>query len=242
MALAGKRVLVIGGGSGIGFAVAQAVLAAGAQVMVASSNLDRTQAAATRLGPGASAARVDVTDEAAVEAFFTDVGGFDHIAVTAGDWDGPRRGPLAELDLTAAESLFRVRFWGAVAVAKHGAPRLPAGGSLTLTDGMIAHRPSKGSAISTAMAGAVEHVTRALAVELAPVRVNCVCPGLIRTGVWDRILADRREAQFAEMTKRQLVPRIGEPQEAAEAYLYLMRGGYTTGQVLRVDGGSELGG
>ena len=84
-----------------------------------------------------------------------------------------------------------------MAVAKHGAKVLPPGGSITLTDGMIAHRPSKGSAISTAMAGAVEHLTRGLAVELAPIRVNCVCPGLIRTGVWDRIPEDRREAQLA---------------------------------------------
>ena len=242
MTLENKRVLVIGGGSGIGFAVAEGVVAEGAQAVVASSNADKVAAAARQLGNSASGAQLDVTDEAAVEAFFAANGTFDHIAFTAGDWGGPRRGPLAETDLSAAERLFRVRFWGAVAVAKHGAKALPPGGSLTLTDGMIAHRPTKGSAISTAMAGAVEHLTRGLAVELAPVRVNCVCPGLIRTGVWDRIPEDRREAQFAEMTKRQLVARIGEAGEAAAAYLYLMKGGYTTGQVLYVDGGSALGG
>ena len=242
MVLENKRVLVIGGGSGIGFAVAEGVVGEGAQAVVASSNTDKVADAARRLGNSALAAQLDVTDEAAVEAFFAANGAFDHIAFTAGDWGGPRRGPLAETDLSAAERLFRVRFWGAVAVAKHGAKVLPPGGSLTLTDGMIAHRPTKGSAISTAMAGAVEHLTRGLAVELAPVRVNCVCPGLIRTGVWDRIPEERREAQFTEMTKRQLVARIGEAGEAAAAYLYLMKGGYTTGQVLYVEGGSALGG
>jgi NAD(P)-dependent dehydrogenase (short-subunit alcohol dehydrogenase family) len=240
VSLADKRVLVVGGGSGIGFAVAEAAKAAGAAVTVASSNAERIAAAAGRLN--SEGATIDVTDEAGVEAFFAGSGGFDHIVTTAGDWGGPRRGPLADLDLAAAEGLFRVRFWGAVALAKHGAKVLPPGGSITLTDGMIAHKPSKGSAISTAMAGAVEHLTRGLAVELAPVRVNCVCPGLILTGVWDRIPEERRAAQLAEMTKGQLVPRVGEPAEAAEAYLYLMRGGYTTGQVLYVEGGSALSG
>ena len=241
MSLSGKRVLVIGGGSGIGFAVAQGALADGASVTVASSRLERVQDAATRLGPRASAAQLDVTDEAHVTAFFSGDAAFDHVAYTAGDWGGPRRGPLADINLEAAASIFKVRFWGALAVAKHGARCLPPGGSMTFTDGMIAHHPSKGSVVSTAMAGAVEHMVRALAVELAPIRVNGVCPGLIRTGVWNSIPEDRREAQFAQLTKGQLVSRIGEPAEAAEAYLYLMRGGYTTGQVLYVEGGSALG-
>lgn len=241
MGLDGQGVLVIGGGSGIGFAVAQAALADGARVTVASSHADKVAAAAAKLGPGAEGRTLDVTDEAAVAAFFAEGAGFDHVVFTAGDWGGARRGPLADLDLGAAADTFRVRFWGAVTVAKHAGPRLPPGGSLTLTDGMIAQRPSKGSSIATAMAGAIEHLTRGLAVELAPVRVNCVCPGLIRTGVWDSIPEDVREDRFAKLTARQLLPRIGEPDEAAQAYLYLMRGGYTTGQVLYVEGGSSLG-
>ena len=176
-----------------------------------------------------------------MKAFFEGSGGFDHVAYTAGDWGGPRRGALADMDLEAARGVFNVRFWGAVAVAKHGAKVLPPGGSITLTDGMIAHKPSRGSSVSTAMAGAIEHLVRGLAVELAPVRVNGVCPGLIRTGVWDSIPEEAREQRLADMTKGQLVARVGEADEAAEAYLYLMRGGYTTGQVLYVEGGSALG-
>ena len=237
MSLDGKRVLVIGGGSGIGFAVAEAAVAAGARVVLASRDAGKVADAASRLGPTAAGATLDVTDETAVKAFFVGSGGFDHIVTTAGDWGGPRRAALAELDLEAAADLFRVRFWGALALAKHGAGVLSPGGSLTLTDGMIAHRPTKGSAVSTAMAGAIEHLTRALAVELAPVRVNCVCPGLIRTGVWNSLPAERREAELARLTAGNLLPRIGEPAEAAEAYLYLMRAGYTTGQVLFVEGG-----
>jgi len=242
MTLADKRILIVGGGSGIGFAVADAALREGAAVTIASSQADRVAQAAARLDGAVGARPLDLTDEAAVRAFFADGDGFDHIVTTAGDWGGPRRGPLADLDLEAAAGVFRVRFWGALALAKYGAPTLSEGGSITFTDGMVAHRPSKGSAVSTAMAGAIEHLTRGLAVELAPLRVNCVCPGLIRTGVWDRIPEPQREAEFARLTARQLLPRIGEPAEVAEAYLFLMRSGYTTGQVLYVEGGSALGG
>jgi NAD(P)-dependent dehydrogenase (short-subunit alcohol dehydrogenase family) len=241
MAETKNRVLVVGGGSGIGFAVAQSVVHEGASVVIASTSKEKLARAGEKLGPAASAAVLDITDEPAVERFFARESSFDHIVTTAGDWSGPRRGPLAEMDLTAAAQLFRVRFWGAAAVAKHGAKTLPPGGSLTLTNGMIAHRPSKGSTIATSMAGAIEHLTRALAVELSPVRVNCVCPGLVRTGVWDSIPEDKREAQLASMTKRQLIPRAGDPQEIAVAYLYLMRAGFTTGQILHVEGGSALG-
>jgi NAD(P)-dependent dehydrogenase (short-subunit alcohol dehydrogenase family) len=134
-----------------------------------------------------------------------------------------------------------VRFWGALAVAKHGARRLPPGGSITLTNGMAAHRPQKGLAVATAMAGAVEHLVLGLAVELAPIRVNGVCPGAIRTEAWDEVPEAFRRVQEAALARR-LLPRAGEPAEAAEAYIYLMRGGYTTGQVLRVEGGWGLSG
>jgi NAD(P)-dependent dehydrogenase (short-subunit alcohol dehydrogenase family) len=242
MTLDGKRVLVIGGGSGIGYAVAEGAVREGALVTVASSNKDRVAAAAAKLGNHAAGLVLDVTDEAAVAAFFAAQDPFDHIAFTAGDWGGMRRGGLADIDLSRATEVFRVRFLGALAVAKHGATRLPPDGSLTLTDGMIAHRPTKGSFLSTGMAGGIEHLTRGLAVELAPVRVNCVCPAMIRTEIWDTMLpAEGREDRFAKMTARQLIPRIGEPGETAEAYLYLMKGGYTTGQVLKVEGGSTLG-
>ncbi len=233
MSLNGQRVLVIGGASGIGHAVAEAAIAGGASVTIASTNADKVKAAAEALG--AAAATIDVRDEAGVAAFFTASGPFDHVVTTAGDWGGQRGKGLKELDLDAARSAFDVRFWGALALAKHGA--FTERGSLVLTDGTFAHMPMKGSAVSTAAAGAIEHLSRALAVELAPIRVNCVCPGLIHTAVWDAMPPGRLEA----MSARQLIPRAGTPAEAAEAYLYLMRATFTTGQVILVEGGSLLG-
>ena len=119
---------------------------------------------------------------------------------------------------------------------KHALPRISPTGSITLTDGVRAHRPAKGSPLSTAFGGAIEHLAKGLAVDLAPVRVNAVCPGIILTDVWASVPADR----IGKMTERLPVPRGGDPAEVAQAYIYLMRGGYTTGQVLVVDGGLML--
>jgi NAD(P)-dependent dehydrogenase (short-subunit alcohol dehydrogenase family) len=181
---------------------------------------------------------VDVKSENSVASFFERVGAFDHLVFTAGDWERMfTGGKLADLDLADTAKLFTVRFWGALAAVKHGAKHIREGGSITLTDGMTAHRSQQGAAVSTAMAGAVEHLTRGLAVELAPIRVNAVCPGLVRTDVWNTIPADQREETFKRLTKRLPIARIAEPSEIAEAYLYLMRAGFTSAQVLRVDGG-----
>jgi NAD(P)-dependent dehydrogenase (short-subunit alcohol dehydrogenase family) len=159
---------------------------------------------------------------------------------TAGDWGGPRRGAFAVIDLDGAQALFGVRFWGAMRVVKHAHRSLSEDGSITLTNGMIAHRPAKGAVMSAAMAGAVEHAALALSVELAPIRVNMVCPGYVKTDVWASMPEVERDAFLAKMTARQPLPRAAEPSEVAEAYIYLMRGGYTTGQVMRLDGGWSM--
>ncbi|HTO54298.1 MAG TPA: SDR family oxidoreductase [Myxococcota bacterium] len=239
--LAGQRVVVIGGSSGIGFAVAERAVREGAQVHLGSSSAVRVEAAVKRLGAAASGAAVDAKDEASVAAFFEQGGPLDHLVFTAGDWPALLRpAAVAELDLAGANAVFAVRFWGALSAIKHAQGRISPRGSITLTNGVVAHRPRKGAVLNTAMAGAIEHLTRALAVELAPVRVNVVCPGLVLTEVWNSIPEETRAEQLRRMTARLPLPRAGDPDEVAEAYLYLMRGGYSTGQVLIVDGGMTL--
>lgn len=240
MSLRSKRAVIIGGTSGIGFAVAEALLQEHAEVLVVSSKRENVETAVKRLSDGARGFAVDVRNEAQVEQFFSRLGAFDHLVYTAGDWGAMTGGPLADLDIEKADAIFAIRFWGALRVIKHAHKGIASNGSITLTDGMVAHRPRKGAALSTAMAGAVEHLTRGLAVDLAPIRVNAVCPGAVRTEVWNSIPEEKREERFRRMTERQPLPRIGEPAELAQAYLYLMRGGYTTGQVLYVDGGMSV--
>jgi NAD(P)-dependent dehydrogenase (short-subunit alcohol dehydrogenase family) len=240
MALTDQRVVIIGGTSGIGYAVAEAALADGAEVVVGSSQAANVETAVRNLGNRASGHTINVRDEADVAAFFEKVGSFDHLVFTAGDWGERWTLTAATLDLARAPDLAAVRYWGALAAIKHAVASMPPTGSITLTDGMIAHRPRKGTFLSTAMGGALEHLGRGLAVELAPIRVNVVCPGAIRTGVWDSIPEESREEQLRRMTSRLPIARVGEPAEVAEAYLYLMRAGYTTGQVLHVDGGGTV--
>ncbi len=235
--LNGTKVVIIGGTSGIGLAVATAASEHGASVVVASSNPSNVEAAVTALGKDASGSAVDVKDEQGVAAFFSQVGSFDHLVLTAGDWGVFVGGPLEDLDLSKASDMFGVRYWGALAAIKHSYRQIKEGGSITLTGGIVAHRPPKGAALGSAMAGGIEHLARALAVDLAPVRVNAVCPGPILTDLLKRAPADRLRRFIGP---DQPLPRAGTPEEVAEAYLYLMRGGYTTGQVMLVDGGRSV--
>jgi len=236
-ALKDKRVLVIGGGSGIGLGVAKGAAQEGAKVLIASRDAKKiAEAAKTN---GATSAVIDVREEKNIAQFFKEHGAFDHIAFTAGDWETLIPGELADLDLAKAAERLTTRFWGAVAVAKHGATRLPPGGSYTITNGMLAHRPMKGMPIVTASARAVEGLAIGLAVDLAPVRVNCVCPGLIETEMWDKFPEGYRDMMKA-MTQRQLVPRPGQTDEAGEAYLTCMRNSFMTGQVIKIEGGVAL--
>ncbi len=234
--LRGQRVVVLGGSSGIGYAVAEAALADGAQVIIGSSKSTNVEAALAKLGPGASGAVTNMRDEAAVQAFFDHVGPFDHLAYTAGDWDRARAGPIAELDLAAAALGMEVRFWGALRAIKHALPHLSHKGSITLTDGVRTHKPGKGMPLSSAFGGAIEHLAKGLAVDLAPVRVNSVCPGIVLTEVWNNVSEER----LTKMTAGLPLPQAGDPADVAQAYIYLMKGGYTTGQVLIVDGGLML--
>jgi NAD(P)-dependent dehydrogenase (short-subunit alcohol dehydrogenase family) len=239
MTLEDARILIVGGGSGIGFAVAQAARAEGARVTIASTNPAKLAAAAGRLCDAGTAV-LDISDEAAVAAYFAGSGPFDHIISTAGDWGKARRGPFVDMNLGDAEALFGVRFWGSAKLAKHGAKALSPSGSLTLTSGMSAFRPQKGSVMATAMAGSVEHLVYGLAVELAPLRVNAVFPGGVATEIFRGLPDAMRQAEEARFASQPL-PRIAEPAEVAEAYLYLMKCDYVTGQIIQVDGGGLLG-
>ena len=234
--LAGKRVVVIGGSTGVGFAVAEAALAEGASVVIGSSQADKIAASAKRLGAGATGHVVDAGDEASVEAFFHEVGAFDHLVFTAGDWGMSFFAPVRDMDVAAQQDGMRVRFWGAILAVKYGCRTIAPDGSITLTGGLLAHRPMKGAPVVTAVAGAIEHLTVGLSLDVAPVRVNAVCLGMIGT---DRTL-EMPEGMLKMFTDRLPLPRIGDPAEAAQAYIYLMRGGYSTGQVVVVDGGGAV--
>jgi NAD(P)-dependent dehydrogenase (short-subunit alcohol dehydrogenase family) len=235
MSLDKARVVVIGGTSGIGFAVAALAQQMGADVVIASSNSENVDAAVDGL-PGARGNVIDLRDETSVCRFFDNIGAFDHLALTAGDWGTPMFAGIRDLDLGAARDVFAVRFWGALAAVKHGIRAINPNGSITLTSGMLAHRPIKGAPMATAIVGAVEHLARGLAVDLAPVRVNAVCPGITLTDRTKQMPQEKLRAFVASLP----LPRGASPAEAAMSYVYLMLNTYATGQVLAVDGGGWL--
>ncbi|MFM0207730.1 SDR family oxidoreductase [Paraburkholderia sediminicola] len=233
-----QHVVLLGGTSGIGLATAHAALTAGASVTVVSSRSQRVDEALAQLGDRAKGYTVDLTDETAVRGLFEQVAAFDHLVYTAGD--SLQTGALVDMDLDTVHQLFDVRVFGAIAAVKHAVPYLRPGGSVVLTSGVASRRPHKGWVALASVCSAMEGLTRALAVELAPIRVNLVSPGLVRTPLWANLPEPDREALYAASGATLPVGRVGEAEDLAQTYLYLMTNRYATGQTVIVDGGGVL--
>ena len=236
--LENKRVVVLGGSSGIGFAVAELAAARGAKIIIASSNAERVQKAIESVDGEVQGQAVDVSNERAVEAFFAELGSFDHLVYSAGD--SLHLHDLSATDLKQARRAFELRYWSALAAVKYGSPHIRQGGSVVLTTGVAGQRPHKGWVVAASVCGTIEALTRALAVELAPIRVNAVSPGVVRTNLWQNMSAAEREHLYESVGKSLPVGRVGEPHDIAQAYLFLMQEGFITGQTIVVDGGTVL--
>jgi NAD(P)-dependent dehydrogenase (short-subunit alcohol dehydrogenase family) len=233
-----KRVVIVGGSSGIGLAVAEQVALQRAEVIIVSGNAARVQGAVKSVGGKAQGQAVDVSDEKAVESFFTNLGAFDHLVFTAGD--SLQLHELADTDLKQARHAFELRYWSALATVKYGSPQIRKGGSIVLTTGVAGRRPHSGWVIAASVCGTIEALTRALAIELAPIRVNAVSPGVVRTNLWQSMSSTEREQLFESVGKRLPVGRVGEAHDIAQAYLFLMKEEFSTGQTVVVDGGTVL--
>jgi NAD(P)-dependent dehydrogenase (short-subunit alcohol dehydrogenase family) len=234
----GKRVVVLGGTSGIGFAVAATAAAAGAAVTVVSSQKANIDRAVGELGAGADGRVADLTDPGQVRSLFDALGDIDHLVYTAG---GPLLlAPVNDLDLGAARDFFTLRYFGALAAVQAAAPHLRPGGSITLTTGTAGPRPMPGSAVTSSICGALEALTRALAVELAPIRVNAVMPGVVRSNLWAPLPGGTREQFYQDTAATAPLRRVGEVDDIAQAYVFYMTQRHATGTVLVLDGGAVL--
>ena len=203
-----KRVVIVGGSSGIGFAVAEEAASQGAKVVIVSSKAERVQEAIHSIGGDAGGQVVDVLDERAVESFFTKLGPFDHLVFTAGD--SLQFHELAVMDLKQARGAFELRYWSVLAAVKYGSPQIRKGGSVVLTTGIAGRRPQSGWVIAASVCGTIESLTRALAIELAPIRVNAVSPGVVRTNLWQNMIPSEREKGSSSMKAWAIVCRWGE--------------------------------
>ena len=233
-----KRVVILGGSSGIGLAVAEQAESQGAKVVIASSNVERVEKALQSLGGNAQGHTVDLSDEQAVETLFGSLGEFDHLVFTAGD--SLHLENLADTDLKQARRAFELRYWAVLAAVKYASKSIRKGGSIVLTTGVAGQRPHKGWVVAASVCGTIEALTRALALELAPIRVNAVSPGVVRTNLWQNMTAAERERLYESVGNTLPVGRVGEAHDIAQAYLFLMQEKFSTGQTLVVDGGTVL--
>ena len=233
--LTGQRVLVIGRASGIARAVVQAVLAAGGEVVVAGR--DAAKLAVGYDGTAVQLETVDVTEEATVCALADRLGTVDHVVTTA---SARARGAIADLDPLTVALSFATKAIGPILLAKHLAPIIPATGSFVLSSGVTAARPSVGMLAVAGTNGAVDAITRGLAVELAPIRVNAVAPGTIDTGAYDGLGDAAKAALFTKRSAASPAGRVGTAEDVARAVLFALLADFVTGTVIPVDGGELL--
>jgi NAD(P)-dependent dehydrogenase (short-subunit alcohol dehydrogenase family) len=233
MQLAGKKVVVVGGSSGIGLATADLAKQEGAEVVIASRSAEKLDAAAKKLG--VSAIATDVTRDDSVADLFRQCGTVDHVVVTAAQL---KTGPFKSVATDDVRATLEGKFWGAWRCARFADIR--AGGSLTLVSGFLSIRPRPNSAIVGAANGALESLARSLAIDLAPVRVNCVSPGIIDTPIRAAMPEPARRDMLAKIAAGLPVGRVGEGTDIARQILAFMTIGFMTGSIVYLDGGGTI--
>jgi len=230
MDLAGSHVVVVGGSSGIGLATAKAAVTAGAAVTLAGRSQQKLRQAQAELG-SIHAVSADITREADVQRLFDNMDRVDHVFISAGQYAA---GKVLDAPLESLRFDIDQRFWGPIYVTRQVVPKMHLG-SITFVSGQYASRPASGAAVTAAAQAAVETLAIGLALELAPIRVNVVAPGLTDTPM----LGDSRD-EGAEWAKANLpVGRMGRPEEVAQAAMLLMSNDFMTGEILHVDGGGR---
>jgi NAD(P)-dependent dehydrogenase (short-subunit alcohol dehydrogenase family) len=248
--LAGATVVVIGGSGGMGLGVARSAAARGASVVVAARSVTEPAAVsalvtddltpalgAAVIGP-VEAVACDLADADSVAALFDRSPAADHLVITA--TPGSAGGSFLDTEIEQARGVVDGKLWGSWRAARLAARAMPGSGSILFTTGGLSVRPAPGRvAVSVAFA-AVEALARALAVELAPLRVNAIRPGLTDTGMWSTVPAAERAAIFDGFARTAPAGRVGQASDIGEAAVYLMTAGFVTGAVLDVDGGSLL--
>lgn len=227
--LRNKRILIAGGGSGLGLAVAALACGRGAEVVIASRTaVRRRDALAAALGKEVETVALDVASEAGVESALREVGSFDHLVVTIRPDITPA--PFAETDIEQARRAFDQKFWGQYRLVQKARGHMPGGGCIVLTSGIAGERVYRNHSTMVVINSATEALCRALAVELAPLRVNAVSPGFVAP----------KPREVEDDARRFPSGRIAAPEEVAEAYLHLLENPYVTGSILVVDGGARL--
>ena len=232
-----KKIVVIGGGSGMGLEVARQSVAAGAQVVLLGRTESRLSAAAASLGAAATFRTMDLGDEASVKATFGAVGPIDHVVSTAANLTFA---PVADVSTAQVNDMLASKFWGPFFAAKYAAPFIAKDGSITFLSGLAAYRPAPGATIVAALNAALEGMAMGLALEMKPIRVNVVSPGVIDTPTWDFLSPEDRKGLFESVAAQLPVGRVGEAADVAQAVTSVLLNGFINATVVHVDGGGRI--
>ncbi len=236
--LENKTILIVGGGSGIGRAIADMAANLGADVLIASRSEVKLAKAAEEIGHGTQYSTVNMTDEKAVKAWAAALPPIDYLVISA---SSAAHGPFATSETGPLRQMFDAKFFGPYVTAREVLPKLRKGGAIMLFSGVLSRRPGENCAGLGAVNGAVEALTRALALELGPdIRVNCMSPGMVRSDAYAAMPEDTREAMYQNTGESLPIGRVGLPPEVAQAVLASLTNGYLTGQILDVDGGHMI--
>ena len=238
MSLKNKRVVIIGGSSGIGLATAKMAAAEGAKVIIAGRTESKLKAAMAEIGNDVDTYTVDLTEEASIKALFEQVGSFDHLVITG---PAPQFGHFLELNIEQVHQEFEGKFWGQYRAAWYGAKSISQPGSIVFMSGAYSARPVPGASSLAAVQAGIEGLARGLAIDLSPVRVNVISPGLTDTPIIQSAFADDARLKLYEEQANMLpAKRIGTPEDIAQSILYLLSNRYVTGSTLFPDGGYTM--
>ena len=231
-----SRVVLLGGTSGIGLATAAAAAATGAAVIVGSRNPASVESALAKLPQGVVGHVVDASSTDSLDAFFELVGEFDHFAYTAAENLVPL--PLADYSPARGSEFLALRLVYAFEAIRLAVPHIRVGGSITMTSGTAAYRGGAGWLLGSAASGATISAARSLAIELAPIRVNVVAPGVVRSPLWSKMSEGDREGMYRAAGEALPLGRVAEVEDVAKAFIQLMDQDYATGTVSVIDGGA----
>ena len=229
-----RKVAVIGRGGGIARAITLAARANGADVIVAGRDREEL---AHAYDDGITAETVDLTDESSVAALAERVGDLDHVVSTA---SARARGKVGDLKAETIAKSFDTKVVGPIMLAKYFAPRMPNDGSFVFMSGGTALKPQIGMLAVGATNGAVDIITRSLAVELAPIRVNAISPGTIDTGAYDALGEQQKAALYADREEHNPAHRMGTSEDIADAVVFALTNTFMTGVSVSIDGGETL--
>lgn len=230
--------IIFGGSSGIGESTAKKLAANGLRVIIVGRDQNRLEKARDRIDAKVEIASVDATDSSAVDKFFEQAGGFEHLVLSLSGGKGA--GPFRTINLNDIRSGMEGKFFAQISVAQSALNHLKPGGSITFISAGSTRMALPGTIGLAAINGAIETIIPTLAKELAPIRVNAVSPGVIDTPWWDKMPKEAKDSVFEQTSKSLPVRRVGRPEDVSQAIAFLIETTFVTGTIIEVDGGAHL--